>query len=157
VLDDDGAGVTVEGLILPMTWTVRSFATTADPRDDVEAWRRAAEAAPSYEIDRLDLRFGSGSPSSIAGAPPGLPADHFGTAARTSITLPAGRWILRTISDDGLRVRLDGELVIDDWTWHAPAPHDHPFELDEARTIAIEVEHFELDGYAVLEVSVEPG
>ncbi len=33
----------------------------------------------------------------------------------------AGDYTLETISDDGVRLWLDGRLVIDDWSDHAPA------------------------------------
>jgi predicted ATPase len=36
------------------------------------------------------------------------------------MTLPAGTWRLRTVSDDGVRVRVDGKEVLKNWTWHGP-------------------------------------
>jgi len=34
------------------------------------------------------------------------------------VTLPEGEYSLRTISDDGIRVWVDGELVLDHWEPH---------------------------------------
>jgi hypothetical protein len=86
----------------------------------------------------------------------GFPTDRFGTLARTRITFPAGTWRIRTLSDDGIRVWIDDELVIDDWTWHPPKEHTYEFTVDAEREVPIRVEHFELDGYAVLTLAFEP-
>ena len=50
----------------------------------------------------------------------------------------------------------DDAVVIDDWTWHPPRTHEYDFRVDESRQIRIRVEHFELDGYAVLSLDLEP-
>lgn len=42
--------------------------------------------------------------------------------ARASIILPAGRFTLRTLSDDAVRVWVDDQLVIDHFTPHETAP-----------------------------------
>ncbi len=87
-----------------------------------------------------------------------LPPDRFGTIATTRVTLPAGAaHEVRTRSDDGIRVWMDGDVVIDDWTWHAPREHAHVIPASErARTVELRVEHFELDGYAVLSLAIRP-
>ncbi len=60
---------------------------------------------------------------------------------------------MRTRSDDGIRLWMDDELVIDDWSWHPPREHRYDFEVTvERQRIEIRVEHFEIDGFAVLEV-----
>ncbi|MHC4590752.1 MAG: PA14 domain-containing protein, partial [Planctomycetota bacterium] len=58
------------------------------------------------------------------------------------MTVPAGRWRIRTASDDGIRVWIDDNLVIDDWTWHSLKMHTHELELTESKQITIRVEHF---------------
>ncbi len=149
------------GVFVNAAWEVTSFAWTTDPREDVEAWRDEATTGVSYALPALALDFGHGGPSEADGvgaaaAAASLPGDRFGTLASASIPLTAGRWRLTTRSDDGIRVWLDGEVVIDDWTWHAPRDHTHEFTIDADRAADIRVEHFELDGYAVLEVGLEP-
>lgn len=81
--------------------------------------------------------------------------DRFGTIVTTSIPLGPGTWRIRTLSDDGVRVLVDGVAVIENWTWHAPTRDVGTFTLEQGRTVEIMVEHFELDGYAVLEVEIE--
>jgi hypothetical protein len=69
--------------------------------------------------------------------------------------LPAGRYELRTVSDDGVRVRVDGKVVQEDWTWHGPTEHKTTIDL-AAGAHTFVVEHFELDGYAVLRFDLRP-
>ena len=76
--------------------------------------------------------------------------------ARTRIELPAGRWRFTTLSDDGVRVMVDGTTVIENWTWHGPTRDTGIFEQETAGAVEIVVEHFEIDGYAVLEFDLEP-
>jgi hypothetical protein len=47
-----------------------------------------------------------------------LPIEHWALEATGSVELPAGRYRLRTISDDGIQVWVDGTLVIDNWSVH---------------------------------------
>ncbi len=47
-----------------------------------------------------------------------LPIDHWALEATGTVDLPAGTYQLRTISDDGIQVWLDGTLVIDNWSVH---------------------------------------
>ncbi len=73
--------------------------------------------------------------------------------------LPAGRWRFTTLSDDGVRVMVDGRVVLENWTWHGPTQDsgvwEQPAEAAD-REIEVVVEHFEIDGYAVLKLTIEP-
>ena len=149
----------LEGEFLAAQWSVQLFPTPFDPREDLAAFQAAIHTGVAVELPELQLLFGSGGPSELgfhaALTEAGLPTDHFGTRAETRVPLPAGRRRLVSESDDGLRVRVDGELLVDDWTWHAPRRHEVEFTLDEAREVHIEVEHFELDGWSVLRIDLE--
>jgi hypothetical protein len=141
-------------------WTVRAFSWETDPRTDLAAWHAEAERH-GVEARRgdLDLRFGGGGPADLGpqefrGA--GIGSDRFGTIADAQVTFPAGSWRIATVSDDGIRVRLGENLAIDDWTWHPPREHAATIHLERGRTLPIHVEHFELDGYAVLSLRIEP-
>jgi hypothetical protein len=147
------------------TWEVHFFALDADPREDPRAWMRACIRAGADGHDLLtrglDLRYGGGSPSQLPGIgkellDADLPRDHFGTSALCKPVLPPGEWRIRTLSDDGIRVLVDGELLIDDWTWHPPKAHEATFEVERTRPVPIQVSHFELDGHAVLALELEP-
>jgi hypothetical protein len=153
------------GVLVGATWKVGFFPTEADPTEDPRSWLRACigaiSAGDGFQTGSLDLRFGSGGPSQLPGIgkellDADLPRDHFGTRAESEPVVPAGKWRIRTLSDDGIRVLVDGELLIDDWTWHPPRAHEAVFELERTRPVPIQVNHFELDGHAVLRLEIEP-
>lgn len=167
-----GLRQTVAGTLLKASWEAAFFATDFDPREQPKAWAEAAAAAlAAHPIQLADLRlpFGGGGPADVEAvkaaakdlaALPGR--EHFGTVARTRVRLPEGRWRVRTTSDDGIRVRVSTQAapVIDNWTWHGPTPDQGEFEVDakaaaDASGIEIFVEHFELDGFSVLEFDLE--
>jgi len=147
------------GAIAGGFWTIKTFASPVDPRRDVEAWRKAAqgENVHTLDCDPLDLPFGNAGMTEIRGLPVPLPHNHFGIVATRALTFPKGRWRIDATSDDGIRVWLDDQMVIDDWTLHPPKRQSYEFEVVEAqREIALRVEYFELDGSATLQVSVAP-
>ena len=86
---------------------------------------------------------------------------RFGMVARTCLPLTSGTWEFTTLSDDGVRVRVDSKPVIENWKWHGPTRDTGKLTLEASRTVEIMVEHFQIDGYAVLEFSLqrqsEPG
>ena len=163
----------VQGNLLNAEWEAAFFATDFDPREKAEAWQAAMSAALAshpVKLGELRLPFGGGGPADVpavkaaaTAAGVDLPGrEHFGTVARTRVRLPAGRWRIRTNSDDGVRVRVSTQQtpVIDNWTWHGPTPNEGEFEVNaaaaaDASGIEIMVEHFELDGFAVLEFELE--
>ncbi len=151
----------ISNSFMPMQWDVLCFAYKTDPREDVETWRKEAATHPNAKatLHSLDLNFAMGGPANAgiktAEGESQLPDNHFGTIADSSITLPAGKWRLKTRSDDGIRVWLDDIVVIDDWTWHGPKPHNYEFTLTQTKKIKLHVEHFELDGYAILSLEIE--
>jgi nitrous oxidase accessory protein NosD len=138
------------GTLLTATWDVRFWKWTKDPREDAEAWKAllATEPAERRSLAALDFRWQGGEVSAAVGG------DRFATVATAEVALPAGQWTLRTVSDDGIRVWVDDRLVVDDWTWHGPTPHDVPLEFAEAGVRRIRVEHFEIDGHAALSLTL---
>ncbi len=70
--------------------------------------------------------------------------------------LPTGRWEVSTISDDGVKVWIDGELVLENWTQHGPNLDTATFEVVGERPVKIVVAHFELNGFATLHVFLHP-
>ena len=79
----------------------------------------------------------------------GLPRDRYALNAEGTITLPVGDYWMDVISDDGIRVWVDGKRVIDKWSVHESA-------LDQAKLTAgkhqIRVQYFEQTGWAELQV-----
>ena len=152
----NGERADAKGMLSTGTWEVWTFKSACDPREDAERWRREGLADHhTLTADALDFRFGSGGMSQARGLPVPLPTDHFGVVATRSLTIPSGKWRIKTTSDDGIRVWMDDQLVIDDWTWHGPTKHDYEFEIKEPGEHKFRVEYFELDGHAVLSLDFE--
>lgn len=139
----------VKGAILSATWDVAFFAWTKDPREDAAAWKTLIGGTPARKETLAKLAFAWGG-----GGPEGMAPDHFGTVATTEMTLPAGKYAVKTTSDDGVRVWIDGKPVIDNWTWHGPTEDKATVDLVEGKH-AIRVEHFEIDGFSVLSFAID--
>jgi len=109
-------------------------------------------------VKQLRFQYGWGGPSdqrvSEAVTAARLGGDHFGMIAATKLPLPAGQWEFTTLSDDGIRVTVDGQNVVENWTWHGPTRNTGTFSLAQDKTVEITVEHFEIDGYAALELAL---
>ena len=140
----------------------RIFPYIHDPRTDYERWRKDSETAQAqnFAVDDLRLVFGMGGPESSTARfeqpAVNLPKDRFGIIASCNVPLESGRYVVRTRSDDGVRVRVAGQVVLENWTWHGPTEDTAEFSVAEPGIIAIEVEYFELDGYAVLTLEIAP-
>jgi len=152
----------VHGTLNSAVWDATFFKWTndVDPREDVRAWRELAQgnSAVSAKVKHLVFSYGWAGPSeqdiseSVSTAK--LGGDYFGMIAKTRLPLSAGKWEFATLSDDGIRLAVDGRAIIDNWTWHGPTPDTGTFELQADKTVEITVEHFEIDGYAVLELKI---
>lgn len=164
VLTGENFQQVLRGTLVAATWDVVFFPWKpgTDPREDLAGWRRLANSpeAVRARLGALDFNYGWRGPrdlglgETLAQRGPG--GDHFGMVARTRVTLPAGRWRFRTLSDDGVRVAVNGRAVIENWTWHGPTRDEGIFEHPAAGEVEVTVEHFEIDGYAVLRLEVEP-
>ncbi len=141
------------GSLLAAEWQVAFFHWDPqdDPRDHVDEWVALIAGSPVdvLRLTAVDFKWGGRSPTAK------VRADHFGTVATTTVTLAAGRYGVRTVSDDGIRVWIDGDLVIDDWTWHAPKEHTVDVDLGSGEH-RIRIEHFEINGYAQLQFTMRP-
>ena len=152
------------GTLLKTKWQTTFFKwpTNADPRQNLEAYRELASEPTSVSevLDDLSLKYGMRGPSDlhisdkITAAK--LGRDHFGMVARTKLPLSPGEWEFATQSDDGVRVTVDGKPVINNWTWHGPTRDSATVTIEKERAVEIVVEHFQIDGYAVLEFTLAP-
>jgi hypothetical protein len=154
----EGFERTFSGTMMSTSWDVVVFPWEVDPREDLEAWRKLANGGQAVRttVGTLNLPYGGGGPRDVLGLGPEAPGgNHFGTIAKASLALPAGTWRFTTMSDDGVRVIVDGKPVIENWTWHGPTENEGIFGLFEDAEVEIVVEHFEIDGWAVLELRIE--
>lgn len=150
------------GTVIAARWDAVFFPWKIDPRENLAGWRQLAKGSDAIRVtlDRLDLPYGGGGPRDLKGVANealhqrGPGPDHFGMIARTRFRLPAGAWRIETQSDDGVRVKINGQTVIENWTWHGPTKDEGHFRQNSETDVAIEVEHFEIDGYATLQWSI---
>lgn len=139
----------------PIDWSVRFFAwkgstNPADPHAPPKDIETAFLGKPIKQMrtDRLDL----------AGYAlvPGLPNDHYATSADGFFTLPKGEYTVELTTDDGARVWLDGKPLIEDaWRFQGPTAYRRNVVLTAGRH-RLHVEHFQIDGYATLKLSIKP-
>lgn len=119
------------------TWRARYF----NNRDlsGEPAWRR--------DEDAIDHDWGGGSPNA-----PLINDDNFSVRWTRSINLPAGTYRFYATMDDGMRVWIDDQLVIDNWT----PSQQHTVTADRylnGGDHAFRVEYFEAGGVAVAKFS----
>ncbi|MFI5910028.1 PA14 domain-containing protein [Dactylosporangium sp. NPDC051541] len=95
----------------------------------------------------IDFDWGTGSPG------PAVPADGFSVRWTRTEHLAAGTYRITATSDDGVRVLLDGAVVVDGWSEHPPATFTYETTLLEGDH-TITVEYFERGGGALARCSV---
>ena len=107
--------------------------------------------APVFQRDDavLDFDWGLVSPS------PALNVDEYSARWTRSINVAAGMYRFRAQSDDGVRVYVDGQLIIDKWYAHPPQTFTADQEL-VAGSHQIVVEFYEQTGRARIAVSWAP-
>ncbi len=137
---------------MPIAWQVKWFRwdEATDPRTQPEEFQKllAGEPIKTESTDALSYAW----PGVIG---PGLPADYFATVAEGRVDVPPGDYTLSVTTDDGVRVWVDDELVIKDaWKYQGPTLYTAELKLGGAHKIR--VEHFEIDGYATLQVALKP-
>jgi len=140
------------GFLLFASWDVKFFGWEYQgPQKPPKDWEAVIRSAPldSMALDKIDFTWGGGRPSDK------VPPDHFATLATSEMELPEGKYEVRTVSDDGVRLWIDQKLVIDNWTWHPP--HEDKVEVTlEKGKHAVRLEHFEIDGVAQLQLFLRP-
>jgi nitrous oxidase accessory protein NosD len=132
-------------------WDLQWFEYTdaTHPVDQPDAFRKLLEGKPVVARRAQELHYLTGR-----SVEEGLPRDRVALRAEGDATLPPGHYTLEVISDDGVRVWMDGTLVLDAW-----APHG-----SREDTVAItggrrhfRVEYYELGGFAELRFRILPG
>jgi beta-glucosidase len=97
----------------------------------------------------VDFHWGDGSYAANE------PVDHF-SARWTGYFVPnkSGDYTLYTNSDDGVRLYLDDERVIDDWQRHSETVNSCVRRLESGRPYKIKLEYFERVGTATVGLGV---
>jgi uncharacterized protein YraI len=82
-----------------------------------------------------------------------LPVDHWSARWTQTFTLPEGRYRINIMADDGVRVYLNGSLILNEWHGHIPQTYTVDF-LGTNQPQAINVEFFDavLQAYLTFEM-----
>ncbi len=98
-------------------------------------------------IEGINFDWGTTAPGT------GVPAENYSTRWTGQLLAPAtGSYRLQTVSDDGVRVWINGTLVINNWTLHAPTTDTTPvLSLLADQRYDITVEYNELTGGALMQ------
>jgi hypothetical protein len=133
----------------PIDWTVRFFAFADDthPVTHPQAFATLASTAVLGTLKTNRLDYMSARPFED-----GVPRDRFGLSAEGTTTLPAGGYVLQVISDDGVRVWMDGAMILDDWTPHESKLSRVPIAGGAHR---FKVEHYDITGFAELRFDIQ--
>jgi hypothetical protein len=132
-------------------WLVRFYgweaAASGEPPAD---WAEVTAGAPldTLHTDRVDFWWGGKPPTDR------VPAEHFATVGETSVNIPGGTYTARTISDDGIRVFVDGKSVVDNWTTHGPKEDRGSFTVSTGMH-RFRVEHCQIDGSSWLQFWIQ--
>ena len=112
----------------------RSFDTFAFQQDDVT----------------IDFDWGNGTPDASIGN------DEF-SIRWTGTLIPefTETYTFTATSDDGVRVFVDGTLVVDDWSVHAAREASGTIALTAGQSVPFVVEYYEAGGQAVIQVDWE--
>lgn len=141
------------GLLVDATWKAKWFSWKdgPDPRERYAEWKKlgekplATQDAPNF----TDPWAGSASLRTQIGTV------KFGVVASTKLVVKeAGKHRLSVLSDDGVRVKVDGKPAIENWTWHAPTRDEKVLELSKGPH-ELELEYFQIDGALALLVELE--
>ncbi len=81
----------------------------------------------------------------------GIPGDNFSVRWTTSTYFDGGTYVFKAYTDDGVRVWLDGSLLIDQWRDRAVTLDERQFEVTQG-THSVRVEYYDNIGNAVAHV-----
>jgi nitrous oxidase accessory protein NosD len=131
-------------------WDLKWFEWTdaTHPVEQPDAFRKLLEGKPVIARRAQELHYLTGR-----SVEEGLPRDRVALRADGVATLPAGDYTLEVISDDGVRVWMDGTLVLDAW-----APHGSRVDTTTITggTRRFRVDYYEIGGFAELRFRVVP-
>ncbi|WP_243388549.1 PA14 domain-containing protein [Bacillus kexueae] len=115
-------------------------------------------SSPSSKLSFAENN-GSGSP-----VPNKVSTDNFSAKYSTAARLKEGSYIIRTKADDGVRVYLDGELILDRWSNSSLREDSILVNISDRKNVSsneanihwIEVDYFENTGQSSIEFEIVP-
>ena len=168
VLGPDKIKLLVPGLLSPGDWNTKFFAldgaggkgarlAEVPPREALLAL--AAEEKRELNLREIDFDFRGRAPQDAVDSPDAkllkLEPTRFGVVSRSTLRFPPGKFKVHVLSDDGVRLSIDGKPVLERWTIHGAERDTHAFELDAMKDLLFELEYFQNAGAARLKVWFE--
>ena len=145
-----------ETFFAPIAWKVAFYrwSKPENPADihsapDPAHFREAIQGTPLKTVETDTLSFAG------AAFVAGLPNDHYLTVAEGTFSVPPGEYVLDVTTDDGCRVFLDGKPILTE-AWKYQGPTQYPVSVRLGGAHRLRVEHFQIDGYAALKVTLRP-
>ncbi|MEZ4732765.1 MAG: PA14 domain-containing protein [Caldilineaceae bacterium] len=143
------------GALIELRWT-RLDAAPVRPAPDavgapVNVWRGeyydnvTLDGAPAFvrNDEQLNFDWGAGSP-----APSQLGNDRFSIRWTRTLSLAPGRYEFTATADDGVRLWVDGQLVLNQWTVQSAQPASALVDVTGGAT-PVRMEYFENTGIAL--------
>jgi hypothetical protein len=96
----------------------------------------------------LDFNWGSGSPASTCG----IGINYFSVRWTRTVYLSSGRWRFTTSTDDGVRLYVNGKLVISQWRDQSLKSYTVDLDL-AAGNHTVRMEYYENSGSAVAKLT----
>src|SRR6185436_15397556 len=101
--------------------------------------------------ESVNFDWGVGKPA------PELAADNFSARWTGKLTPTiSGKYRFGAIADDGVRIYLDGKLIAEDWTEHAPTTVTAEVTLEAGRSYDVKMEYYESQIGAVARLVWQP-
>ncbi|MEN4923053.1 PA14 domain-containing protein, partial [Achromobacter spanius] len=97
---------------------------------------------------QLDFHWGAGGPGD------GMPADNFSVRWTGWVLASAsGSHVFHVTADDGVRLWIDGELLIDQWREQSPTEYSASARLTAGRKHDIRIDYYEAGGDATISLA----
>ncbi len=135
---------------VPIDWALKFFeyGDETDPVKQPAAFAKVIAGTPlkTATANRLDYISGRAIED-------GVPRYRFALVAEGTTTLPHGDYTLQVISDDGVRVWMDGAMILDEW-----APHESKVNRVSIRgggERRFKVEYYDVTGFAELRFDIQ--
>ncbi|MCK6629742.1 MAG: PKD domain-containing protein [Anaerolineae bacterium] len=93
----------------------------------------------------VNFNWGAGTPAG------GLPADNFSARWTRSLSFPSGQYRFWLLVDDGVRVWVDNQLILDQWRDSSPTTYTAEARLSEG-THHVRIEYYERSGGAQIDL-----
>src|SRR5690606_1070735 len=91
----------------------------------------------------------------IAARPESLGSTTYSLRAQRTLDLPAGEYRYPVCTDDGMRLKLNGQTMLDAWRNQPATGYSVDYE-HQGGSLALEVEYYQAYGSATLELEFKP-